>query len=183
METEERSMSVNNHQALDKTVLPLTARLRDLTIDNAGRFVGSAKVTGRVTCQTLGRVPARLALRLSNQTRPNFSYIDTLPSPEGELRFSFPPLHDPKDEKKEFGARAVFLDLCTVAQAGGPFSMSLHSNTLGMLVDVVDPFRRNALNSGSSGSAPSRSAKLATRSRNGWTLPGAFEPAFIVATK
>jgi len=34
----------------------------------------------------------------------------------------------------------------------------------------INSFRRNALNSGSSGSAPSRSAKLATRSRKGWTL-------------
>ncbi len=127
---------------LDKRTADPVAKLESPEIKNANRLGRKKKITGRVACQTLRARKGKYALRLSYQAGGSWTHqfypLKKLPKEKGTLRFSFKSLGTGKGGKSFAGPVAVFLDLCTLKQKAGGTEIKIHSNTVGMLVDVVD---------------------------------------------
>jgi hypothetical protein len=123
----------------DRTDTPLLAELSTLKIDGSDVLDRSKKITGSVACRTLAKGRGQLALRLSYRGTDgyvaSFHYLDK-GGVDGKrkLAFSFSPI-----DYSRAGPLVLFLDLCTVIERHGRLpDIVRHSNTLGVLVQVVD---------------------------------------------
>jgi hypothetical protein len=100
---------------------------------------GSQRMTGQVTCETLKNTGGQYAIRLSYYTsgnRMSFHYPDSLPVTNGQLSFDVSAVNSAEDREKFSGPLVVFMDLCTVKENNGEITVTLHSETVAVLVDV-----------------------------------------------
>ena len=122
----------------DKREVPPIAKLSKLSIKNADNLSGNDKVSGSVSVDVTGQLPAKPALRLTwmadRNTRSLFVY-PTVNAGENALNFEFNPLND-KDSKPTKGPVVVYIDLCTINTDGGAINTNLLGNTVATLVNV-----------------------------------------------
>jgi hypothetical protein len=129
----------------ETTDLPLAAELQSLNISNTQALPGSAKITGSVMCQKLRDVKADYAFRLSYATSnvrvEKWTYLpkEQVP-PDGVVSFTFAEVNPSDKEKPLIGLIPMFLTLTTLKpreQNEAQVEETLHSNTVGTMVDVV----------------------------------------------
>jgi DNA-binding beta-propeller fold protein YncE len=124
----------------EQRVAPV-AKLSDPKFTGGSTISGSQKISGTIDCQTLQVGEGKYAVRLAYYTSRNsmqFSYLEgPLPAKQGPLAFSFSPLNSSADKEPFAGPLVFFLDLCTATEEQGDVKLTLFSNTVGTLVDVV----------------------------------------------
>lgn len=124
----------------DRTQLPLVAQISDLKIDDASSLSGRKMLSGQFTCQNMqnnaDKYAVRLAFRIAPNNQQRFHHLEQpLPNGNGTVRFSFPSLVD-KDDPAYVGPLPVYVTLCKVSEIKGKVDIALHSNTLGLLLNV-----------------------------------------------
>lgn len=106
---------------------------------NGTTIKGSEHITGSVDCETLAKNGEEIALRLSYYTtgnRMSFHYPESLPVNNGQVAFDFGEINSADGQEKFSGPVVVFMDLCTVKENNGNITVTLHSDTVAVLVDV-----------------------------------------------
>lgn len=121
-------------------VEPAPAKIGLAKIKNSDSLDGMAKVTGKVAFEPKGELSGRIAVRLNYRFETGvinrLHFLDSPPTEEGELKFSFPGINESLEPANRVkGPLVVFIDLCGSLEKPGDVEKAL-SNTLAVLVDV-----------------------------------------------
>jgi hypothetical protein len=126
----------------DRPAPRLLAELVRPLVDNATKLDATKQFTGDVFVRNPGKMPDKVAVRISysvnGHTTSKFMYPPQVPTKSGRLRFSFDPMVDlAKGDKPVAGPVVVFIDLCLVKASDKGVEVTLLSNSVAKLVDVV----------------------------------------------
>jgi hypothetical protein len=120
----------------------LLAQLARPRVKNANKLDATKRITGDVFVRNPGKMPDKFALRISysvnGHTTSKLLYPEQFPSESGRLNFSFEPMIDlSKGDKPVVGPVVVFLDLCLIKANDKGVEVTLLSNSVAKLLDVV----------------------------------------------
>ncbi|MGA7919561.1 MAG: hypothetical protein WCA38_07795 [Candidatus Acidiferrales bacterium] len=126
----------------DRCAAAPAAKLESFDVDDAESVAGIKPLTGKVSLRDFkdadGKYALRLFFRTSDLNHSRFFYLN---DPEqfktGTAHFEFGAINKPGDTKIFAGPLVAFLNLCSVAQNGQNVEVTLYSNTVATLLNVV----------------------------------------------
>jgi hypothetical protein len=134
---------VSSTKAMDQKLYPLPLKIGEVKIDRADSLPGDKRITGQLTLQVVGAVPANLAIRLSLSRKATtiglLDYPDQrLPKEQGSVAFSFGPANL-KGAQAVFGPQVAFVDVVQVVQRGNHADFTVCSNAVAILLEIEEP--------------------------------------------